>query len=429
MISQDKFAIIADDYTGAGDSGIHFPRVGRRVDLLIQGDHFAQRLRACDAISLTTESRFMRPDAAAAKLASTVEQCLAAGFTRFYKKMDSTLRGNPGSEIEAFLNVTGQAAALICTAIPEIGRICRNGEISLNGAPLHATETGRDPFNPITTSSVVELLGRQSSLPARVLRVDEIEAGPEKLAARIQSLLRSGVRLIVADAITDAHLSSLAAQIDAHELLPAGASGFARALARRNALPGCEDKAAAPAPQGPLLAVIGSLSGVSREQAEAACQSGRFLPFEIQTSDTRDAIEAAFLRLMDAHAAASPNILLRIAAAPGTDAISKAEGERVAGLLGEAAAIICRHSGCRTVYSTGGGTSMGVALALGVESVTLMEELKPGVALGACSAPKTAIRWFISKAGGFGARDILTNIADAIGAAGAHERVLQKEAS
>ncbi len=365
-------------------------------------------------ISVSTESRFMEPAEAATKVASTVGQCLEAGFRRFYKKIDSTVRGNPGSEIEAFLQTTGQSAALICPAIPRIGRICRDGRIYLNGTPLDQTEIGRDPFNPIATSSVSGLLGQQSSLVSCNLSAKEIESGFTALKARIRSLVRDGVRLIVADALSEAHLLALASQVEASDVLPVGAGGYAWALAQQCKGNVSAGKEARDKPQGPILAVIGSLSSVSRRQADIACQSGRFLPFEIRTSDTREMIERAFRRLLDRAGTSTPNILLRIAAAPDGTRISKAEGERVAALLGDAAAIVCHRCACRTVYSTGGGTSMGVAQALGIGAISLKQEIMPGVVLGSCSAPGTAVRWFISKSGGFGPEDTLRKIADGI---------------
>ena len=54
---------------------------------------------------------------------------------------------------------------------------------------------------------------------------------------------------------------------------------------------------------------------------------------------------------------------------------------------------------------------MGVARAIGAASVTLVDEIMPGVVLGSCTVPGTAVEWFISKAGGFGGEEILKQIA------------------
>ncbi|MGW8193551.1 MAG: four-carbon acid sugar kinase family protein [Desulforhopalus sp.] len=412
MGSNEKLAIIADDYTGAGDSGVHFSKMGRQVDLLFQKERLDEQLRQSNTVSLTTESRFMDPGEAASAVAEAVQKCQAAGFARFFKKIDSTLRGNPGHEIEAALDVTGKAAALICTAMPKTGRTCRGGIVYVDGIPLHMTDIAADPFHPISTSSVAESLGRQLSLPSGSLTLDDIGVDSATLTRRLTSLINKGIRLIIADGVTDEHLLALAAQIDKVDVLPVGAGGFAGALAYvwRTMEPeiGAEKDFQA---EGPVLAVIGSLAGISRQQAELACRCGYFKPFDIRTDFTLDDIDREFTRFLADQLQGSPNILLRIAHAANPAGVAKEEGMRVARLLGGAAAGICHRYRCRTLFSTGGSTSIGVARALGIRAVSLLDELMPGVVLGSCSAAGTTVEWFISKAGGFGDREILKKIA------------------
>lgn len=412
MKPSDKFAIIADDYTGAADSGIHFSRAGRKIDLLLQEKGLPEQLLQSNGISLTTESRFLNPENAASVVATTIQQSQVAGFHHFYKKIDSTLRGNPGSEIESALKVTGLTAALICSAMPSAGRTCLNGSIFLNNTPLHRTEIGSDPFNPISTSSVAELLGQQTSLPIGSLSIEDVEAGGEALAANIRSLVHKGCRLLIADAVTENHLLALASQVDAADFLPVGAGGFAQALAEVHTMSRAASvQASDTRAHGPILAVMGSLTEVSRQQADLACKSGCFLPFDIDLHDKRNAIEKKLSRLLADFGPNTPNILLRISGTVPSSLISKQEGVRVAQLFGTAATIICRQYPCRIVFSTGGNTSMAVAKALGIEVVTLLDEIMPGVVLGSCSAPNTGVKWFVSKAGGFGDMEILNSIA------------------
>lgn len=412
MTQIGKFAIIADDYTGACDSGIHFSRAGRQIDLLLQGERLGEQLHRSSGVSLTTESRFMDPESAASAVAAIIRQCQADGFGHFFKKIDSTLRGNPGSEIESALKVTGHRAALVCTAMPKTGRTCVDGSIYLGDLPLHKTEIGGDPFHPITTSSVAELLDRQTSLPAGSLSIQEIEADEAALAAHLRSLVDKGTRLIVADAVTDSHLLALARQIHVADFLPVGAGGFAKALAETLKLPASPCiKSVHNHARGPILAVVGSLAEVSRRQAELACESARFSPFDIQLQYGQDEIEREFSRFLAGMGPGAQNILLRVSAADRPARVSKQEAERVAQLLGDAATVICRRYQYRTVFSTGGSTSMAVAKALGIRAVTLVDEIMPGVVLGSCKAPNVGVEWFISKAGGFGDREILKNIA------------------
>ncbi|MBS1168149.1 MAG: hypothetical protein H6R00_4174 [Proteobacteria bacterium] len=389
MIQTEKIAIIADDFTGAGDAGIHFAHFGRKVELLLCIDALAQKRRDDTDIALTSETRFLDPPEAGRVVLDMVRQCLAAGYKRIFKKIDSTMRGNPGREIEAVLAGTGLAAALICTAMPKTGRTCVDGVIYLDGIPLHLSDIGHDPFHPLASSNIADLLRLQTDLPIGLIGLKEVEADEAVLRQKILTMMAQGVRLIVADAVEDRHLAALARQLTPGDLLPVGAGGFAEALARL-----C-------APEGPAC---------REERKLDADKSGLFRTIDIRpdapAADIRKACEA---RLNEPSRSQS-NILLRVVNGERPDKISREDGERVAEKLGYATASICSMLPCRTLVSTGGSTSMAVAEALGIESVDLIDELLPGIVVGACNRPSGGIEWFISKAGGFGDDSLLTEI-------------------
>jgi uncharacterized protein YgbK (DUF1537 family) len=409
MIPIEKTAIIADDYTGAGDAGIHFARFGRKIELLLHVDAVGRRQDAAD-IALTSETRFLDPDAAAAVVLDMVRRCRAAGYGRIFKKIDSTMRGNPGAEIEAALTGTGAAAALICPAMPKTGRTCVGGVIYLDGVPLNESDIGRDPFHPLAGSNVADLLGQQTGLPTGLLGLEEIEAGDAALGRTIRAMIDSGVRLIIADAETDEHLAALARQLLAGDLMPAGAGGLAEALARALTPEGEAPEGRKVVLHRPIVSVVGSLAEVSRRQAEHADRSGLYRTIEIRSDARPDDIRSACLTRLGEPGRDQPNILLRVVGAERPEKITKEDGERVAEKLGFATASICAMVPCRTIVSTGGSTSMAVAEALGIESVDLIDEILPGIVVGACNGPDGGIEWFISKAGGFGEDSLLTEI-------------------
>ncbi|MCM5554808.1 four-carbon acid sugar kinase family protein [Pleomorphomonas sp. NRK KF1] len=410
MMQNEKIAIIADDYTGAGDAGIHFARFGRKIELLLHADAIDRRCLDNTDIALTSETRFLNPAEAGNVVLDMVRRCRAVGYERIFKKIDSTMRGNPGSEVEAVLLGTGLAAALICTAMPKTGRTCADGVIYLDGVPLHLSEIGRDPFHPLSSSNVADLLRLQTDLPIGFIGLKDIEAGEATLRRTIASMLDRGVRLIVADAVEDGHLAALAQQLKSGDLLPVGAGGFAEALARLSAPEGLAVAARRVALHRPIVSVVGSLTEVSRRQATHADKSGLFRTIDIRSdappADIRSACEA---RLSEPDGS-QPNILLRVVNGERSGKISREDGERVAEKLGYATASICDLVSCRTIVSTGGSTSMAVAEALGIESVDLIDEIMPGIVVGACNRPNGDIEWFISKAGGFGDESLLTEI-------------------
>lgn len=411
MTHGEKIAIIADDYTGAGDAGIHFARIGRKVELLLHAEALEKRADRDGDVSLTSETRFLEADAAAAVVADIVRRARAAGFTRIFKKIDSTMRGNPGAEIEAALVGTGQRAAIICPAMPKTGRTCRDGIIYLDGVPLHQSDIGRDPFHPLASSAVADLLRQQTSLPVGHLSLADVAGDAAALRSTIVAMVERGTRLLIADAVTDGDLAALAIQLVHGDLLPVGAGGFSEAMAGLVAN-GPVDGARRIELHRPLLSVVGSLAEVSRRQAEYAGRSGRFATIAIRTDAAPGDIRTACASGLAAPDRLEPNILLRVVKAEPAEKITKANGEAVAEKLGLAAASICALTACRTIVSTGGSTSMAVAEALGIESVDLVDEILPGVVVGACNGGNGAIEWFISKAGGFGAEGLLTDIDD-----------------
>ncbi len=411
-------AIIADDHTGAADSGIHFAKAGRRTSLLLDHSEINDRLPRLNAIALSTESRFMTPKAAAAQVRDTIEQCKGAGVNRFFKKVDSTMRGNPGSEIAAALEATGCRSALVCTAMPETGRTCVDGVILLDGVPLHTTHFGRDPFHPLSTSTISQLLDSQCNLPTERLSLDDLRGPADRLAAQVRRLMDQGCRLLIADAVGTTDMRILGGLLhNMPEILPVGAAGLARALAwaGRN---GKEDTEPVQTMnsgprKGNILAIIGSLAGVSRNQADIACAEGRFRVLDLDPDAASTCLKSECTRLVrTAKKNVHSNLLLKSKELLGQQKKTGIDGERVAGILGHAAKTIFQSTPYDIIFSTGGNTSMAVAKAMDIKSVSLIEELMPGVVLGSCEVPHFGQRWFITKAGGFGGSSLLVDIAD-----------------
>ncbi len=414
--------ILADDFTGAGDSGVHFARGGLTTALLLDIAGLDAEHARYEALSLSTESRFLKPGEAAATVAALAARCVALGAEIRFKKVDSTLRGNLGAEIEAVLAATGQRAALVCTAMPKTGRTCTGGMLFIRGVPLHETEIGRDPFNPVPSSEVATVLAAQTALPLSILSLGEVRSGEKNLAERAARLIGQGSRILVADAETDGDLAALgllvrdadAGRHGLSPLLPVGAGGLAEACAlARN--PGAPSRKEPPSPKGRMLAVVGSLTGTSRTQADRALAKGAFHPLTIRVADGLADPEREYARLArEAAAANGKHLLLRTENTPKAAQISGETGTHVARLFGGAARAICAAAPRAIIYATGGSTAVAVASAFGIHAIRLEDECMPGVVLAACpdSEDHCGIRWFISKAGGFGPPETLEMLAE-----------------
>ena len=106
-----RFGIIADDLTGAMDTGVGFAKIG--LDTIVS---FGDRIRQpATVVVVSTDSRADDPETAYRK--ARREASKFPGLY-VYKKIDSTLRGNIGTELRALMDTLGIERSVVCPAFP-----------------------------------------------------------------------------------------------------------------------------------------------------------------------------------------------------------------------------------------------------------------------------------------------------------------------
>lgn len=351
-----SLTIVADDLTGACDTGSLFAGDGPvRLSIWPDGPPAAP-VRVVD-----TESRAASADEAAARVARVPALAPSA---RYFKKIDSTLRGHVGPEIDALMRAAHLATAIVCPAFPAQGRAVVERVLLINGVPLADTPLRGDPQFPAAgSSSVVETLRARVDRPLAWLPLDQARAGAASLAPHIRRLAGT---VIVADAETDADLDALVdAALEADlPLLLAGAAGLGRALASRlSLLPGGIE-----VPEGRWLLVAGSRHPATRAQVEAARDAGLSV---VSPSDEPQPDRQAVARRLAAEA-----------------------GDRLAREAFDGVAV------------TGGDTALALCEALGAAGIELIGAPRPGLALGRLLSPRHPAPPILTKAGGFGGPDL-----------------------
>lgn len=238
MLIANIIGIIADDLTGANDTALQFHAKGCNTEILIDYKEVHKLRPNVGALAVSTESRNIDPQTAAAK---TYEACVALkenfGVELFYKKIDSTLRGNVALEILSALEATGKDAAIIAPAFIQEGRMTIGGYQLVKGVPIERTEAARDPHAPIYESSVPNILKRplddtQKELVGLVEHAI-ITKGAGPVTLKINELVKAGKKLIVCDAVsvTDIEQIVMAIRKCSYDILPCGSAGLAQALA------------------------------------------------------------------------------------------------------------------------------------------------------------------------------------------------------
>lgn len=393
-------AIVADDLTGSGDTAVQFVRAGWSTHLSIGGADEAlsgPATAGVEVLAVTTNSRALPAADAARVIQQNVQQLRAAGVSRLYKKVDSTLRGAFKAEIDAAREAWGpDTVAVICPAFPATGRTVEQGILYVNGKPVTETSAATDPVTPVTESHIPTLLGC-----AHVAA----QAGdtPETLAQRI----RQAGHTVVVDAASDADLERLARAIGllGEHALPVGAGGLAVPLARVWA--GADQTA-------PVVVVVTSQHSAARAQAAALQASGAdtWTPSLAQLAD--DAAWQAWSQpLLQSHAQspAEAGTVLLLAPEGQLDGL---DSEKVADSLGSLAAQLITTSRAAGVVATGGDGARSVLVALAARGIALVDEVMGGVPLGTLTGGTAAGLPVVTKAGGFGTEDVLVRAVRAI---------------
>ena len=220
-----KLLIIADDFTGAVDTGVQFSKKG--IPTLVTTDRqicFESIEAETEVLVINIESRHLSPHDAYEKVWQITKAAIKSGVTYFYKKTDSTLRGNIGAELTAMLDAYNKGNQLaFIPAFPKSKRTTKNGIQYVNDIELEKTEFSHDPFAPVKQSSVIEIIRQQSRVKIKSITMDRYHEAAEEYADKT---------VCIFDVQTDDDMRRLSLELKKANRLTvlAGCAGFAETL-------------------------------------------------------------------------------------------------------------------------------------------------------------------------------------------------------
>ena len=413
-----RLLIVADDLTGAMDTGIKFADKGIAVQVFPNAAYPADRIREeTEAVVVNTCSRHLGAGEAFRIVLGVVRDALAAGCTAVYKKTDSGLRGLPGAEIAAACEAAG-CGAVLAPALPAAGRVTSGGIHYCDGVPVAESAFGADPIDPVRHSAVTEILA---------------ETAPEGIRLRTASgpgsFLPDGREIVVCDAQTKEDLAKIALTVitEAGEDLPVlcGCAGFADALSEVLPFTVKDRTVLPPAPQTLLLS--GSLHPVTEQQLRTARTAGVFCEmvnaaamlepaeFEKGAGDAAEEFDQVLSALGTDRRAAFA--VAREEAREDAAAAAWAKGipaEKIPVLitdtLAAAAAKALKRFPRLRLFMTGGDTLQAVLDSMDIPEIRPLAELSAGIVEMELCLPDGRTVRAVSKAGGLGSSDAVARI-------------------
>ncbi len=272
-----KYIVIADDLTGSNATCSLFKKIGLRAAsiLKLQGD----RNYDVDVISYSTASRGLDKEEAYNKVSEAIKILKNKDVLVYNKRIDSTLRGNIGTEINAMLdNLEDDRIAVVVPAYPDSGRIVVNKTMLVNGVLLENSDAGKDPKTPIKTSCVESLVQKDIKYSSTYFTLSDIAQPIEEIAKKIQEAIKKS-RVLIFDAVNNEDIIKISKAIIHSDINIVTVDPgpftlyYSKELQKKNHL---EKK---------ILMVIGSVTATTKKQIEYILQEEDIFLVKMKVED------------------------------------------------------------------------------------------------------------------------------------------------
>ncbi|MEK3820657.1 four-carbon acid sugar kinase family protein [Cytobacillus sp. FSL W8-0315] len=418
----EKFGIIADDLTGANDSGVQLAKKGLTATVMM--DYTGKNIQSDpDVLIVDTDSRAKTQEEAYEAVEKAASLLFEKGYAHVYKKVDSTLRGNIAAELAALEEVYRPEIIVIAPAFPKMNRTTVSGHHYVNGKLITETEFGRDPKTPVTESFLPRMLNKNAGKDIALLDLELIRGEKADFLEFIERAVAAGKTWIVCDSEREEDLQVIAESFTSvqKKTIWTGSGALVEYLPDALKLRSHHENDHEENNIRKTLTVSGSLSQVTKKQLTRIRELDQSYFAEInpvqlvnQTVDLEEVIEEIGQNQDNSHFVVyvDSSDQNRDAARIAGEAIGlsgKQIGERIAMGLGQIAnRLVNKFPELDGLILTGGDIAKAACSELGIQEMELHTEIEPGLPFGRLRSKERSY-WAVTKAGGFGNEQSLAN--------------------
>lgn len=429
IINSNIVGIIADDLTGANDTALQFQLNGADTNILLDKHIEKKQTSPAQAWAISTESRNVPQEEAFEKVKDAVQLMVnEINPDFFYKKIDSTVRGNIAVEVLSVLKVLDWDAAIVMPAFPQEGRITVGGYHLLKGIPIERTEMARDPHSPITESHLPTLLksqlGEKLSDFIGSIELKTILDGAGPILMKLNDLISKGKKIIVADSVstTDLEQIVLAMQKSNYKILPVGTAAAAKVLSNEW-FPTNEEEEVLPVklPKLPKFIVSGSATHITANQIDKFEQcddfEGNSLIIELDMNTVLSGVQDEIVDRVVSNLGKDNIVLVHTSKllknfdgfsedTIKADLTKSGLANVITDFLSELAKRVLEKKKA-ILITLGGETSYKCCNAIDANQLKLIDEVLPAIAL---SKSVNSDQWIVTKSGNLGGVNTLIEI-------------------
>ena len=403
---------VADDLTGATTTGVLLARSKARTAVFFNEEaaEKTEGIDELDAILISSNSRPLPANEAYDKVKSATIALKKMGVEYFSKRIDTTLRGGVGVEIDAMLDQMKEGTvAVVVHAMPQSRRILVGGYSVIDGVALINTPVAQDVRTPVKENYIPRLLEGQTRRKVGLVTLDKVLAGEEVIEEALAEQKKAGCEVIVVDGITLEDVENIAkACISLRwDVVAVDPGPFTSKLAFYRELISAEEPNIPPQADEAgktVLIAAGSATPVTKKQMEILCQDPRHVRVSVEPLPLIEGGDVALDEVFKAVNKAAellesdnqPRAILFETALHG-ELLNLDEEDnkrhyaggmsanRINAGLGMIISQLLEKVGKEKVaglYTTGGDTMVNVCYQLGVECIEVMDYVIPQTDVG-----------------------------------------------
>ena len=396
-----KLLIIADDLTGVLDVAVQLEKQGIRTSISFFPGEVAFDV---EVNVVCTESRHISSEEAYRRVFQVASSAIKKGVEYIYKKTDSTMRGNIGSELQAIMDAANQERLLFIPAFPKNNRTTRFGQQLVDGIDISKSVFKFDIANRIDESDILKIISIQTDVPVYSVPVDCHE-----------TQINTGGGIYVFDAETDEDLIRIARHIKKYKdiSLFAGCAGFAEYLPIIVDLKKqCESSNSTmfqSAIPGKMLVMCGSANPVSYKQIKCLEKKGMDI-HEVSADINRETVEDVILSITNDIDRTGISVICTEEYGPEKSNIKEDwKPEAVERVISEIAEKALKKADIGFIFVIGGDTLMAILKRFKCDRLVPISEIESGVVVSRVYTEEGKELTVISKSGGFGGEDVIYN--------------------
>ncbi|MBQ6385155.1 MAG: four-carbon acid sugar kinase family protein [Lachnospiraceae bacterium] len=403
---------VADDLTGAMTTGDLLARSRARTAVFFneQAALRAEGVSSLDAILISSNSRPLLPVTAKKYVGDATTALKNMGVKYFSKRIDTTLRGGIGHEIDAMMDVIGgDVIAVVVPAMPQSRRILVGGYSVIDSVSLIRTPVAQDVRTPVKENYIPDLLAAQTEHKVGLVELRAVLSGKDAVKSELAARRGEGCGVIIVDAVSieDVQLIAEACVELNWDVLAVDPGPFTAKLAQARGLigeerPNIPDEA--PVENKTVLIAAGSATPVTKKQMEILCKDERNIRISVEPVpliDGGDAAQAEVDRAVDRASIClnqeeTPRAVLFETALHG-ELLNLDEEDKKRGYAGGRSADminiglgmiiekVLKREGREKIaglYTTGGDTMVNVCTQLGVECLEVIDYVIPQTDIG-----------------------------------------------